>query len=92
VQHRRRLLRQHARTHRRHRAGARAEAGAQGHGREARNALSGSLPFTPVAGTYLMVGERTNVAGSPKFAKLVKAGNYERPFPSPASRSTTAPT
>ena len=39
--------------------------------------LSGSLPFTPVAGTYLMVGERTNVAGSPKFAKLVKAGNYE---------------
>jgi 5-methyltetrahydrofolate--homocysteine methyltransferase len=24
-----------------------------------------------------MVGERTNVAGSPKFAKLVKAGNYE---------------
>ncbi len=40
-------------------------------------ALSGSLPFTPVAGTYLMVGERTNVAGSPKFAKLVKAGNYE---------------
>ncbi len=40
-------------------------------------ALSGSLPFTPVAGTFLMVGERTNVAGSPKFAKLVKAGNYE---------------
>jgi 5-methyltetrahydrofolate--homocysteine methyltransferase len=25
----------------------------------------------------MMVGERTNVAGSPKFAKLVKAGNYE---------------
>ena len=40
-------------------------------------ALSGSLPFTPVPGTYLMVGERTNVAGSPKFAKLIKAGNYE---------------
>ncbi len=40
-------------------------------------ALSGSLPFTPVPGTFLMVGERTNVAGSPKFAKLVKAGNYE---------------
>ena len=39
--------------------------------------LSGSLPFTQQAGTYLMVGERTNVAGSPKFAKLVKAGNYE---------------
>src|ERR1700738_3945803 len=24
-----------------------------------------------------MIGERTNVAGSPKFAKLVKAGKYE---------------
>ncbi len=40
-------------------------------------ALSGSLPFTPVPGSFLMIGERTNVAGSPKFAKLVKAGNYE---------------
>ncbi len=40
-------------------------------------ALSGSLPFSPVPGTFLMIGERTNVAGSPKFAKLVKAGNYE---------------
>ncbi len=39
--------------------------------------LSGSLPFTQQPGTFLMVGERTNVAGSPKFAKLVKAGNYE---------------
>ncbi len=39
--------------------------------------LSGSLPFTQQAGTFLMIGERTNVAGSPKFAKLVKAGNYE---------------
>jgi 5-methyltetrahydrofolate--homocysteine methyltransferase len=25
----------------------------------------------------MMIGERTNVAGSPKFAKLVKAGNYD---------------
>jgi 5-methyltetrahydrofolate--homocysteine methyltransferase len=39
--------------------------------------LSGSLPFTQQPNTFLMVGERTNVAGSPKFAKLVKAGNYE---------------
>lgn len=39
--------------------------------------LSGSLPFTQQSGTYLMVGERTNVAGSPKFAKLIKAGNFE---------------
>ncbi len=39
--------------------------------------LSGSLPFTQQAGTFLMVGERTNVAGSPKFAKLIKEGKYE---------------
>lgn len=39
--------------------------------------LSGSLPFTQQQGSFLMIGERTNVAGSPKFAKLVKAGNYE---------------
>ena len=39
--------------------------------------LSGSLPFAQQPGTFLMIGERTNVAGSPKFAKLIKAGNYE---------------
>lgn len=40
-------------------------------------ALSGSLPFVHRAGTFLMIGERTNVAGSPKFAKLIKEGKYE---------------
>src|SRR5436305_15098086 len=30
--------------------------------------LSGSQPFTQQAGVYIMIGERTNVAGSPKFA------------------------
>jgi 5-methyltetrahydrofolate--homocysteine methyltransferase len=39
--------------------------------------LSGSLPFTQQEGVYMMVGERTNVAGSPKFAKLVKEGKFE---------------
>jgi 5-methyltetrahydrofolate--homocysteine methyltransferase len=39
--------------------------------------LSGSQPFTQQAGVYIMIGERTNVAGSPVFAKLVKAGNFE---------------
>jgi 5-methyltetrahydrofolate--homocysteine methyltransferase len=39
--------------------------------------LSGSQPFTQQMGVYLMIGERTNVAGSPKFAKLVKEGKYE---------------
>jgi 5-methyltetrahydrofolate--homocysteine methyltransferase len=39
--------------------------------------LSGSDGFVQQPGTYLMIGERTNVAGSPKFAKLIKEGNYE---------------
>jgi 5-methyltetrahydrofolate--homocysteine methyltransferase len=39
--------------------------------------LSGSQPFTQTVGMFLMIGERTNVAGSPKFARLVKEGNYE---------------
>ncbi len=39
--------------------------------------LSGSQPFTQQIGVYMMIGERTNVAGSPKFAKLVKEGNFE---------------
>jgi 5-methyltetrahydrofolate--homocysteine methyltransferase len=39
--------------------------------------LSGSQPFTQQIGSYLMIGERTNVAGSPKFARLIKEGNYD---------------
>ena len=39
--------------------------------------LSGSQPFTQQAGVFIMIGERTNVAGSPKFAKLVKEGKFE---------------
>jgi 5-methyltetrahydrofolate--homocysteine methyltransferase len=39
--------------------------------------LSGSQPFTQQPGVYILIGERTNVAGSPKFAKVVKQGNYE---------------
>src|SRR5580658_2992233 len=39
--------------------------------------LSGSQPFTQQQGVYIMIGERTNVAGSPKFAKLIKQGKYE---------------
>ncbi|NYF79829.1 methionine synthase [Granulicella arctica] len=39
--------------------------------------LSGSQPFTQQLGVYIMIGERTNVAGSPRFAKLVKEGKYE---------------
>jgi 5-methyltetrahydrofolate--homocysteine methyltransferase len=39
--------------------------------------LSGSQPFTQQQGVYMMIGERTNVAGSPKFAKLIKENKYE---------------
>jgi|CXWL01.1.fsa_nt_gi 5-methyltetrahydrofolate--homocysteine methyltransferase len=39
--------------------------------------LSGSLPFTHDPAVFLMIGERANVAGSPRFAKLIKAGQYE---------------
>ncbi len=39
--------------------------------------LSGSQPFIQQIGQYIMIGERTNVAGSPKFAKLIKEGKYE---------------
>jgi 5-methyltetrahydrofolate--homocysteine methyltransferase len=39
--------------------------------------LSGSQPFTQQPGVYIMIGERTNVAGSPKFASLIKEGKYE---------------
>ncbi len=39
--------------------------------------LSGSQPFTQQPGVYIMIGERTNVAGSPKFARLIKEGRYE---------------
>jgi 5-methyltetrahydrofolate--homocysteine methyltransferase len=38
--------------------------------------LSGSQPFTQQAGVFIMIGERTNVAGSPKFAKFIKEGKY----------------
>jgi 5-methyltetrahydrofolate--homocysteine methyltransferase len=39
--------------------------------------LSGSQPFTQQPGVCIRIGERPTVAGSPKFAKLVKEGKYE---------------
>ena len=39
--------------------------------------LSGSQPFTQQNGVFIILGERTNVAGSPKFAKLIKEGKYD---------------
>ena len=40
--------------------------------------LSGSLPFTQQPGQFILIGERTNVAGSPKFAKLIKENQYDQ--------------
>jgi len=39
--------------------------------------LSGSQPFTQQQGVYIVIGERTNVAGSPKFARFIKEAKYE---------------
>jgi 5-methyltetrahydrofolate--homocysteine methyltransferase len=39
--------------------------------------LSGSQPFTQQPGVFMMIGERTNVAGSPRFAKLIKDGKFD---------------
>ena len=39
--------------------------------------LSGSQPFRQQQSTFIMIGERTNVAGSPRFAKLIKDGKFE---------------
>ena len=40
--------------------------------------LSGSQPFTQQIGQFIMIGERTNVAGSPKFAQLIKESRYDQ--------------
>jgi len=39
--------------------------------------LSGSQPFTQQPGVFMVIGERTNVAGSPRFARLIKDGRFE---------------
>jgi hypothetical protein len=40
--------------------------------------LSGSQPYNHTKeANFLMIGERTNVAGSPKFSKLIKEGQFE---------------
>jgi 5-methyltetrahydrofolate--homocysteine methyltransferase len=39
--------------------------------------LSGSQPFTQQQNIFIIIGERTNIAGSPKFARLVKEEKFE---------------
>ncbi len=80
-QHRRWLLRHHARAHRRDREGGR------GQGRAARSAeipvamrLAGLEPFTIDGDSlFVNVGERTNITGSAKFRNLIKAATTTPP-------------
>ena len=53
--------------------------------------LSGTQAMTlrPDA-NFINIGERTNVTGSPKFAKLIFNGDYEEALSVPRSRWTTA--
>ena len=79
-QPRRRLLRDHARSHPRDRA-------RRGGDEAAQAASAGSTALTRFTGlealtirpdsNFLMIGERTNVTGSAKFAELVKKGDYQ---------------
>ncbi len=39
--------------------------------------LSGLEPMVHIPGTFLMVGERTNVMGSPKFSELIKKNDFD---------------
>ena len=32
---------------------------------------------TSAASSFLVIGERTNITGSPKFAKAIKAGDWD---------------
>ena len=41
---------------------------------------------------FTMVGERTNITGSRRFARLIRDGDYELPPEWPSSRSRGAPT
>ena len=39
--------------------------------------LCGSQPFVQQPGVFMIIGERTNVAGSPTFARLIKEDKYD---------------
>jgi len=54
--------------------------------------LSGLEPLVVRPETnFINIGERTNVTGSKKFARLIREGNMKRRFPWPGSRWKTAP-
>ncbi len=45
--------------------------------KEASGEAGASSPFSALNSRFLLIGERTNVTGSPKFAKLIKEGKFE---------------
>jgi 5-methyltetrahydrofolate--homocysteine methyltransferase len=96
-EHRRRLLRHHARPYPRHRRGGRGQGAAAGPRAARRLRLSGLELFEADAGgrgmstgRFINIGERTNVTGSAKFKKLIMNGDYPAAWRSRASRSRTA--
>src|SRR6056297_1351418 len=87
-QHRRRLLRHHARAHPRHRRGGHGQDAARHSGqgpahaaeragdvRGRRRRARGGRGMTGSA-SFINIGERTNVTGSAKFKKLIMEGDY----------------
>src|SRR5437868_14276290 len=39
--------------------------------------MSSSSSTSSAASTFLVIGERTNITGSPKFARALKAGDWD---------------
>jgi 5-methyltetrahydrofolate--homocysteine methyltransferase len=79
AQHRGRLLRDDAGAHPRHRGRGAGRAAARAPEVEPYTRLSGwdALTLRPDT-NFVNVGERTNVTGSPRFSKLILAGDYEQ--------------
>jgi hypothetical protein len=88
----RRLLRHHPGAHRRDRRRSRRYAAPPGPERPRPLRLAGLEPLTIDADSlFVNVGERTNITGSARFRKLIKAEDYPPRSPWPASRSRPAP-
>ncbi len=78
AEHRRRLLRHHARAHPRDRRRGAGSSPRRGRRVPHYSRLSGLEPLTlRPDSNFVIVGERTNVTGSKKFARLVRSGDYD---------------
>ncbi len=78
AEHHRRLLRNDAGPHPRHRRSVQRTSSTPHPGAYADAAPERLEPFTARPEIpFINIGERTNVTGSPRFAKLILAGNYD---------------